>query len=141
MVYLITITDDVNTDLDVLTLGTVSTVQTFKCRVWNNRGSTLEGITDMTSVVFDMMYSPTPENTIVVRNDCFEARCTYSAKLDAVYAEAYKSFSISHADYDTIPSNKYNEYEIKLDMSGLTTAQKARINALVKTVFFRVNAS
>lgn len=140
MVYLITITDDVNTDLDVLALGTVSSVQEFKCRVWNNRGATLEGITDMTSVVLDMMYSPTPQNTIVVKNSCFTARCTYSAKQDAVYAEAYKAFPISHVDYDTIPSNMYNEYQIKLDMSGLTAAQQLRIKTLLKTVFFRVTA-
>ena len=141
MVYLITITDDVNTDLDVLALGTVSTVQTFKIRVWNNRNDTLAGITDMTGVELDLLFSPTKENTIVVRNDCFRGRCTYSAEQDAVYAESYKAFPISHADYNTIPTNKYNEYEIELDMSGLTAAQKLRIKSLLKEVFFRVTTA
>jgi len=138
MVYLITITDDVNTDLDVLALGAISSVQEFKIRVWNNRGDALDGITDINLGEIELMYSPTKQNSIVVKNDCFSARCTYSAKSDAIYAESYKAFPISHADYDTIPSNKYNEYQIKLDMSGLTAAQQLRIKSLLKTVFFRV---
>ena len=68
MVYLITITDDVNTDLDVLALGTISTLQTFKVRVWNNKGSALAGITDVAVGSFAIEYEPLRHHTIVVRN-------------------------------------------------------------------------
>jgi len=137
MVYLLTITDDVNTDLDVLALGTISSVQTFKVRVWNNKDAVLAGITDFAVGSFVIEYEPLRHHTIVVRNDAFQGRCTYSAKQDAVYAEAYKDFPLSHTDYDTIPSNKYNEYEIQLDLSGLSAAQKARIKLLLETIYFR----
>ena len=95
MAHLITLTDDLNTNLKALAAGSVSTIQEFKIRVWNNRGGTVDGITDIENVSLSLQYSPNQNNNLIVQNDCFSVRCTYSAKAAGIVSESYSSFPIS----------------------------------------------
>lgn len=127
MVSYLMITDDADFPITNLDFGvfTGATVEK-KIRVWNNKIG-LAGINDAYNVSLELVYPPREEENIVVGNNAFLGRCTYSAKQGAPYTEALKPFPLSGTDYDTIPPGKYNEYAIKVDTTLLSQQQRVVI--------------
>ena len=127
MAVVIVVTDVSNTPIDELDIGSFNESSAgFKFRVWNNPNDK-PGIVSMTGVLISLYGPSLPATQKLILDAKILGRCTYSAKLDGVVSESFKAFPLEDTTYDEIPSNKYNEYEVKVDYSGYSDLQKTSI--------------
>jgi len=133
MITFIQIMKTNNNILQTLTLGDVSSTETFSFRVWNNY-SQADGIAALNGLKLDLMYPPLQGITTLTKNDVIKIRCTYSGERSRPITSDFQTFPITDGNYDRLEPYTYNEYEVQLDFSTLTQEQKDTIN-LIDMIF------
>lgn len=125
----IQITDTNNDILRSLSLGDLSSNETYSFRVWNNL-SQETGIRALNGLELKLMYPPKQGIKTLVNEDIIKIRCTYSGERSEAVSMSFQSFPISGENFNRLELNCYNEYEVQIDFSDLSTAQKAAVDLI-----------
>lgn len=129
----IQITDTNNDILRSLPLGDLSSITTYSFRVWNNYPN-FNGIASIKDLKLNISYPPKQGIQTLINNECIKIRCTYSGKLSETISDSFKNFPIIDERYDILENYCYNEYEVRIDFSNLSSRQKSSVN-LIDMVF------
>ena len=125
----IQITDTNNDILRSLSLGDLSSNTTYSFRVWNNL-SQEEGIRSLNGLELKLMYPPKQGIKTLVNEDSIKIRCTYSGERSEAVSMSFQSFPITGENFNRLELNCYNEYEVQIDFSNLSTAQKDAVDLI-----------
>lgn len=125
----IQVTDTNNNILRSLSLGDLSTGTTYSFRVWNNLAQEV-GIRSLNGLKLDLMYPPKQGIKTLVNEDSIKIRCTYSGERSEAVSMNFQSFPISGENFNRLELNTYNEYEVQIDFTVLSVAQKAAVDLI-----------
>lgn len=125
----IQITDTNNEVLRLLPLGDLSSITTYSFRVWNNY-SQAAGIAAIKGLTLNLMFPPKQGIQTLVNNDVIKIRCTFSGETSENLSNNFQTFPITGEKYNRLEPYTYNEYEVQIDFSSLTTSQKETIDSI-----------
>ncbi len=125
----IQLTDTNNDILKSLPLGDLSSTTTYFFRVWNNQ-SLYIGIGALRGLELNLMYPPKQGIKTLINEDSIQIRCTYSGELSQAISMSFQSFPITDEAFDRLEPNCYNEYEVQIDFSNLSTEQKITVDTV-----------
>jgi len=125
----IQITDTTNDILRSLPLGDLSSNSTYFFRVWNNLPQA-DGIAALNGLKLNILYPPKQGIKTLINQDAIQIRCTYSGKYSEDVSSSFQSFPINGDDYNRLEPHCYNEYEVQIDFSNLSTAQKTNVEQI-----------
>ncbi len=125
----IQITDINNNILRSLSLGDLSSNETYSFRVWNNLSQEV-GIRALNGLELNLMYPPKQGIKTLVNEDIIKIRCTYSGERSESVSMSFQSFPISGENFNRLELNCFNEYEVQIDFSDLSVAQKAAVDLI-----------
>lgn len=89
--------------------------------------SNVPGIERVVGVKLELLFPPEEAINIIVGSGAIQGRCTYSGKTGDTISESFKEFPIESELYDVLYSNSYNEYEIQIDTTKLTSEQLSAV--------------
>lgn len=125
----IQITDTTNDILRSLPLGNLSSNTTYSFRVWNNLPQ-VDGIAALNGLKLNLMYPPKQGIKTLINQDTIQIRCTYSGKRSETISSSFQSFPIENDEYNRLEPNCYNEYEVQIDFSTLSSIQKTNVEQI-----------
>jgi hypothetical protein len=125
----IQLTDTDNDILRSLPLGDLSTATTYSFRVWNNLPN-FGGMGALQGLVLNILYPPKQGIQTLINSDIIKVRCTYSGERSESVSNSFQAFPLTGSGYDRLEPSCYNEYEVQIDFTDLTTAQKTSIDTV-----------
>lgn len=128
----IQLTDEFNRPINSLNLGELTTSETFKFRVWNNRFDA-PGVSALSGLQIDLIYPPKPGISLMAKNNAFQIRCTYSGEFSETRNDSFQNFPITGENFNRLDPNSYNEYEVKINFDLLSSAQREDIEDISMT--------